>query len=242
MSFPGPCASGDGADDLGRAATASGPALPCCAGRDEQQILVEHLVGQNAAVDDARRATLDAATRCFRQLGVRRATMVDIGREAGVTRQTVHNHFPGGKAAVIAEVIVEEARRVNARARRKLDLDRDPADVLADALVELVWSARRSPLVEVLIAGGALTSTSSVIERSPEVAAVMRDYWSPILEALDARGGLRPGLEHAEVIEWLTFVHVALVARPDAFGGDRERTRARLGRWVVPLLTGSFDT
>lgn len=193
-------------------------------------------------MDDARRATLDAATRCFRALGVRRATMVDIAREAGVTRQTVHNHFPGGKAALVAEVIVEEARRVNARARRRVGLDGDAADVLADALVELVWSARRSPLVEVLVGGGGLSATSGVIDRSPDVAAVMREYWGPILDALRATHALRDGLDDAQVIEWLTFVHVALVARPDAFGGDRAGTRARLRRSVVPLLTGSFDT
>jgi AcrR family transcriptional regulator len=193
-------------------------------------------------VDDVRAVTLAAAARSFRAFGIARATMVDIAREAGVTRQTLYNRFPGGKDEIVAEVIVDEARRVNDRARRKLDPDQPAADVIADALVELTLAARRSPYVDVLVGHGGLSVTSAVIDRSPSVAEVMSEYWLPILERLRDRGALREGLDVPGLIQWLTFVHVALVSRPETFGGRREPTRARLRRYVAPLITGSFDT
>jgi AcrR family transcriptional regulator len=189
-------------------------------------------------MDDARRDYLAAALRSFRRIGVRRATMVDIAREAGVTRQTLYNHFPGGKDTVVGELIVEEAHNVNARARRKLDLDAPAAELLADAVVELARSARRSEFVDVLIAHEGLDVTSGVIDRSPAVAAVMEEYWEPILAALEQRRELRADLDHQTAIAWLTFVHVALVARPDSFRGRRDVTRAAVAAYVVPALTG----
>jgi AcrR family transcriptional regulator len=194
------------------------------------------------AVDDARRAILGAATRCFRRYGIQRTTVVDIAREAGVSRQTLYNQIPGGKDAIIAEVIVDEARRVNERARKRLDLDQPAADLLAHAHVELVLSARRSPYCEVLLDHGALGMTSGVIDRAAGVAAVMGEYWMPILERLRDAGDLREGLDLEEAVHWLTFVHVALVAQPGMFGGDAQTTRDLVRRYVVPVLTGTLDT
>jgi AcrR family transcriptional regulator len=191
-------------------------------------------------MDDVRREYLAAGLRCFRRIGVRRTTMVDIAREAGVTRQTLYNHFPGGKDTIVGELIVDEAHKVNARARRKLDLDAPAADLLADAVVELALSARRSEFVDVLIAHEGLAATSGVIDRSPAVAAVMEEYWEPILAALEQRGELRPDLDHHAAVGWLTFVHVALVARPDSFRGRRDTTRAAVAAYLVPVLTGTL--
>jgi AcrR family transcriptional regulator len=189
------------------------------------------------------KAIIAAATRAFRRYGIRRATVVDIAELAGVSRQTLYNHVPGGKDAIIAMVIVDEARRVNARARRRLNLDLPPADLLAHAHVELVLSARKSPFCDVLLAGGALELTSPVIDESGGVALVQAEYWMPILERLRSDLALDPKLELEEVVHWLTFIHVALVAQPGAFGGDARRTRELIKRYVVPgLVRQQFDS
>ena len=177
-----------------------------------------------------------AATRAFRRYGIDRATVVDIAQEAGVSRQTLYNHAPGGKDTIIAMVIVDEARRVNARARRRLRYDLPPAELIAHAHVELVLSARKSPYTEVLLAGGALDMTSPVIETASGVAGVMAEYWMPILERLRDEGALAPGLDLDEVVHWLTFLHVALSAQPAAFGGDRRVTEDLIRRYVAPVL------
>jgi AcrR family transcriptional regulator len=187
-----------------------------------------------------RQEFLDAALRCFERLGARRTTMVDVAEEAGVTRQTLYNYFPGGKDTLIGELIADEARRVNARARRRLDMDAPAPDLIAEAALQLVISARESHLVDVLIVRGALATTSPIIDTSPEVADVMAEYWEPVLARLEQHGDLRSGLDHPAIIRWLTFVHVALVARPDSFHGDPQNIRAAVRAHVAPLLTGAF--
>ena len=191
-------------------------------------------------MEAVRRGFLDAAMRCFERLGAERATMVDVAREAGVTRQTLYNHFPGGKDTLVGELIVDEARRVNARAMRRVDLGAPAGELLADAAVELVLSARASHMADVLVTHGGLTASSRVIDQSVGVSEVMAEYWEPILTRLAERGELRSGLDHGQAIAWLTFVHVALVARPDAYRGKRRPTREAIAANVVPLLTGVF--
>jgi AcrR family transcriptional regulator len=187
-------------------------------------------------MEGTRDAILAAATRCFRRNGIRATTVVQIAREANVTRQTLYNHVPGGKDGLIAEVIVDEAHRVNERARRRLQPDMPAGELIPDAVVELALSARRSPYVEFLISGGALDVTSAVIDRSPGVAGVMVEFWMPILERLSDAGELRPGLDLDEAVRWLTFVHVGLVAQPGAFQSNRRLTRESVRRFVVPAL------
>jgi AcrR family transcriptional regulator len=187
-------------------------------------------------MEGTRERILAAAARCFRRKGIRATTVVEIAREAGVTRQTLYNHVPGGKSGIIAEVIVDEAHRVNDRARGKLKPGLPAAELIGDAVVELALSARRSPYVEFLIAGGALDVTSAVIDRSPGVTEVMIEYWLPILERLRETGELRPELDLDEAVRWLTFVHVGLVAQPDAFHSDPRLIRESVRRFVVPAL------
>ncbi len=187
-------------------------------------------------MEGTRERILAAAARCFRRQGIHATTVVDIAGEAGVTRQTLYNHVPGGRNGIIAEVIVDEAHRVNERARRKLRADRPAPELIADAVVELALSARRSPYVEFLIAGGALDVTSAVIDRSPGVTEVMVEYWMPILERLREAGELSPELDLDESVRWLTFVHVGLVAQPEAFHSDPRLIRESVRRFVVPAL------
>ena len=51
---------------------------------------------------DTRLVILEAALRCFRTQGVRKTTIVDVGRAAGVSRSTVYEYFPDKRAVVDA--------------------------------------------------------------------------------------------------------------------------------------------
>jgi AcrR family transcriptional regulator len=183
-----------------------------------------------------RRRIFKAALGCFGQYGLRRTTMDDVAAAAGVSRKTVYNYF-ANKTGLVAEVIFDEARRVNARARRTLDLDLPGPELLVEAELALLESARRSPYIDILLNPGDFGATAEVIDRSDRVADVQHEYWDPILDRLQERGELSPGLNRTEVVEWLTFVHVGLCARATAFGGERDHVRHVLTRYVA---TGLF--
>lgn len=174
-----------------------------------------------------------AAVSCFSRLGLRRTTMDDVAAAAGVSRKTVYNYFTN-KSALIAEVIFEEARKVNARARKKLDLTVPATDLLVDAELALLASARKSGYIEILLNPADFGTAAEVIDHSARVAEVMHEFWDPILDALAERGELPADLERNDAVSWLTFVHVGLCARRPGNTSDREEVRRWLRRYVAP--------
>jgi AcrR family transcriptional regulator len=179
-----------------------------------------------------------AALGCFSRFGLRRTTMDDVAAAAGVSRKTVYNYFTN-KSALNAEVIFDEARRVNARARKDLDLGLPSAELLVAAELALLTSARKSPHIELLLNPTDFGTTAEVIDHSARVAAVQHEYWDPILDVLDERGELPADTDRDELVAWLTFVHVGLCARRPAGGSDREQVRRLLSRYVATGVLGS---
>ena len=183
----------------------------------------------------ARQRIFKAAIGCFQQYGLRRTTMDDVATAAGVSRKTVYNYFTN-KTGLVAEVIFDEARRVNARARRTLDLDLPGPALIVEAELALLASARRSPYIDILLNPGDFGATAEVIDGSERVDEVQHEYWDPILDRLEERGELAADLDRTEVVEWLTFIHVGLCARASAFGGDPDHVRRMLTRYVATAL------
>ena len=58
---------------------------------------------------------LDAARTCLERFGVRRTTLSDIAREAGLSRPTVYRHWPDIDS-LLADLLTREMRRVFAAA------------------------------------------------------------------------------------------------------------------------------
>lgn len=58
-----------------------------------------------------RESLLAAAYRCIARAGIARTTLDDVAREAGVSRPTLYRHFPGGRDALVRDVVVWEASR-----------------------------------------------------------------------------------------------------------------------------------
>lgn len=63
------------------------------------------------AADDAERRLIEAALRCIARWGIRKTSLDDIAREAGVSRATVYRLVPGGKDRLLDLVFCHEAGR-----------------------------------------------------------------------------------------------------------------------------------
>jgi len=72
-----------------------------------------------SAPDDALAATdlaiLDAARACVEEFGVRRTTLTEVARRAGVSRPTVYRRWPD-TGSLVAELLVRELRAIVAAA------------------------------------------------------------------------------------------------------------------------------
>ncbi|MEV5834304.1 helix-turn-helix domain-containing protein [Nocardia sp. NPDC052112] len=68
-----------------------------------------------SAPDDALSATdlaiLDAARACVQEFGVRRTTLTEVARRAGVSRPTVYRRWPD-TGSLVAELLVRELRAI----------------------------------------------------------------------------------------------------------------------------------
>jgi AcrR family transcriptional regulator len=76
------------------------------------------------------RPLMDAVRRCVVRWGLRKTTLEDIAREAGVSRATVYRAFPGGKERLADAVLCHEVVRLFEQC--------DAALAAADTLDELV--------------------------------------------------------------------------------------------------------
>lgn len=103
------------------------------------------------------RDLVEAALRCIARWGIRKTSLDDIGREAGVSRATVYRVFPGGKDRVVEVVAAHEAGRV----LHTVDAELADAETLEDLLV-----AGLSALWQVMSCDEVL---ASVIRHEPEL-------------------------------------------------------------------------
>jgi AcrR family transcriptional regulator len=182
-----------------------------------------------------RREIFKASVRCFNRFGLRRATMDDVAEEAGVSRKTVYNYFDN-KSVLVAEFLYDEGRRLNARAAKQIDFDLPPAELLVEAEMASLTSSRKSPHVDMLCNPDAITVTAELVNHSERLAEIQREYWQPIFARLEQCGALVPGLDFAEAVTWITFIHFVLVANPATFRGDPAFTRRLLHRYLIPSI------
>lgn len=110
-------------------ATAARP-RPSGPGRGTAALAEEWAAGY-VATDDAERPLVDAAISCIARWGIRKTSLDDIAREAGVSRATVYRAFPGGKDRLVEVVIRHEAGRI----LREIDAELASATSLDELVV-----------------------------------------------------------------------------------------------------------
>lgn len=177
-----------------------------------------------------------AAAACFDRYGLRRTSMDDVASAAGVSRKTVYNYFKN-KTSLIDEVIAEESRLIVAATTARLDPTLPGPDQIVQAELLLLESARQSRYASAILGPDAGTLLE-VIHSAESTLAVARGFWLPILERLQRSGELRVD-DLDDAVEWLVFIHKALLTQMPAPDADLEPTRRMLHRYVVPALLGT---
>lgn len=93
---------------------------------------------------------LDAARTCLEAYGVRRTTLSDIARQAGLSRPTVYRHWPD-ITSLIADLLTREMRRILAAAAPASD-ERTAREILLGETVSVIGALREDPLFSRIIA------------------------------------------------------------------------------------------
>jgi AcrR family transcriptional regulator len=135
-----------------------------------------------------------AATRVLARQGYARTSLLDIAREAGMSKGALHYHFPT-KESLVAKVLETALDTV---ARRTLaaweNAAADPFTAFRSAIREL-WEVRRTRTDEVAVIADLLAQSLYDAQLRPQLADYYRTASSQVNERLLpflARAGLRP--------------------------------------------------
>ncbi|MEC3894965.1 TetR family transcriptional regulator [Nocardiopsis alba] len=103
---------------------------------------------------------LDAARSCVEAFGVRRTTLTDVARRAGVSRPTVYRRWPD-VTALVADLLTRELRRI--LIAEEVDAERDHGEDVRPRLVRHAAGVARAMLAHPLV--------GRIVDTEPELLA-----------------------------------------------------------------------
>jgi AcrR family transcriptional regulator len=159
---------------------------------------------------DTQLVIVEAALNCFRTQGLRKTTIVDIGRAAGVSRSTIYEYFPDKRA--IVDAASEHASQLFYRGMaRAMDRGGSLEDKLSRAAVA-VTRARR------FIDPDRLSDAEEVnLLLTRNAGALLREcgeFLTPYLTAAKLTGEVRKSLDVAAAAEWFARMLFSLFMTP----------------------------
>lgn len=190
------------------------------------------------ADDEVRSRILDAAAQGFREGGIRRTSVNDIARRAGVGRMTVYRRFPHREQLVTAALLFEARQELRALGRALSALD-DIEEQLVEGFVRGVETSRGHPLFVRLRETEPEDVALRLTIRGASTLDLVRTFVVTLLDAGVATGRLRPMDTHATA-EILARVALSLVTMPATAlpVDDRDALREFARAHVLPLVAG----
>jgi AcrR family transcriptional regulator len=135
-------------------------------------------------------AVLDAARDSVLAVGVRRTTLTDIARRAGVSRMTIYRHWPDVRT-LVADLMTREWTAVAATVAPPGD-GRPVRGAMVDSLVEGARAFRRHPLLRKIIDVDPELLLPYVLDRCGASQQAFLDLFEATLRAGHADGTVRP--------------------------------------------------
>ncbi len=179
----------------------------------------------SVAVDEL----LDAAGRAFADLGVAKATMVDVCRIAGCSRATLYRYFPT-RAALHLAYVHRATLGIAARlAERRRGIDMAPAVEMTDRILAGVEAVRSDPLLAVWFEPDNMAIPIALSQDSE----LLRAMNTAFVAEISADAATQAELEQRG--EWLLRCIVSLLAMP---ARDAATERTLVECFVVPALVG----
>ncbi|MGB9302971.1 MAG: TetR/AcrR family transcriptional regulator [Mycobacterium sp.] len=183
--------------------------------------------------DEVGERILEAALACFAEVGIRRTSMDDIARAAGVGRMTVFRRFEG-KNRLAQIVLLRVVAQVTERARTQFSGARDLETGLNEALVLAVRELRDHPLFVKVLRTEPESFLRTLTTDGVSLIAIVR---RSVAEWLGASGGGPLSDQDAEMVaEGITRLGVSLILTPEGPIPlyDDEGLLAYFARYLVP--------
>lgn len=183
---------------------------------------------------DARRRLLAAAERCVGRHGIRKTTMEDIAREAGISRPSVYRYF-ADREELLLNVMSEHSRALVKKTHRMLARQASFEDAIVEGLLYLADHGRRDAFTRHLVESND-SAFSSRIDATQTQEALTSEFWNDFLLAAQACGDMRADLDLDQVHHWLANLGLMLMSLIERAPNDKEGHRAMIRTFVLPAL------
>lgn len=193
--------------------------------------------GKNAglpAIGKTGARIIEGARQCFERFGIEKTTIEDIAKAAGVSRPTVYKFF-GGKMDIVDYIGFGELDKIQDAVRARVKRHPNFADMATEAVVASVIVASNNPYIRRFVEDLETASHSQLASSPFQLQAHQR--WESLIRRAQANKELADDLAVGDVVDWLSRNQVMLLRTVDHFGGDEDRLRYLVRRFVVePLL------
>jgi len=184
---------------------------------------------------DVQLRLLDAAEQCFAQFGLRKTTMEDVARGAGMSRASVYRHF-SNRDDLLMSVVEREAHRTKAIIEERLRGIEHPGDYIVEGILLALAEIPKRPTLAMLHTPDAVGLTSSLLLNSERLAAVALEIVLPVIEPAREEGLLRENVDVNLMIEWIYRLIDSYLSVPSATARTDDELREQLRTMLLPAL------
>jgi AcrR family transcriptional regulator len=190
---------------------------------------------KNADAQEARERILDAASRCFDRIGVPKTTVVDVAREAKITRTTLYRYFESREAIVVG-VMLRETQYFRERLLEALSGVDDVGEFIVEGILFCLREAPKRPLHIYLSGGEASNLMGRLFLSSEQLFEIGIELLQPLFEPAREKGLLRDGIELSTLLEWASRITLSYLTTPSSRIADEEEMRKLLRRLLLPSV------
>ena len=190
--------------------------------------------------EDVRDRILGAAEACIARYGVRKTTIDDVIKGAGVARATLYKYVPGGRDEIILEVLVREGRRNTGVVLEAIARAESLQDSITEGILAALERIQTDEHLAYLFSPEIIGPASRLQGAGAKLVDVTAELVGPVLDAGRQTGQVPADLDDRDAAEWTLRILLSLLA----FEGPAGRTKAQLREFVrrfavAPLLTRS---
>jgi TetR/AcrR family transcriptional repressor of uid operon len=188
--------------------------------------------------DETRTRILDAAYALMLDFGMRRTTIEDIARRAGIGRPTLYRRF-ADKDAIVDAVIVRECRRSLRAVLAALTSVKTPEEQMTRGFVLATRTAARHPLIKRVLETEPDLLLPHLTSSAGAVIDMAQTRVTPFFRAYQKEGHF-PGVDAGYAIEVLVGLFMSIVLTPSAKVSAHDDAKLeKLARGLLlPMLTG----
>ncbi|WP_096289685.1 TetR/AcrR family transcriptional regulator [Mycobacterium ahvazicum] len=159
---------------------------------------------------DTREVIVESAFACFGRQGLQKATIVDIAKQAGISRSTIYEYF-SDKASIVEACAEHASQQFYREMSKAMERGSSLEDKLCAAAV-FVTQARRVMASEEYFDEDAIS-----LLLTKDAAVLLRecvDFLSPYLSAAKLTGEVRKDLDIEAAGEWFARILFSLFSTP----------------------------